>query len=336
MADQAWRIVVRTTGGPEAMEREDFDPGLPGTGEVLIAQEAIGLNFIDTYVRSGLYPVPLPMGLGNEAAGRIEAVGSGVDTVRVGDRVAYVDIQYGSYTTHRILSAGRVLKLPDAIACDMAAAMMLKGMTACFLVEDCAKMQSGQTALVHAAAGGVGLILVPWLTDMGVTVIAHSGTAAKADLARKAGAHYSLTGPFEALADEVRKITNGKGVDTVFDGVGKASWAASLDSLKRRGLMISFGNASGPVPPVRLLDLSQAGSLFVTRPTLFNYIETDEEYHHMGERLFDRIQRGVITSHIGQRYSLAYAAEAHKALESRSTTGSTVLMTQTRSVRIPT
>lgn len=322
----AWRLIIRSCGGPEVIEREEFEPGEPGPGEVLIAQEAVGLNFIDTYVRSGLYPAPLPTGLGDEAAGTVAAVGPGVETFRPGDRVGYFNNQPGSYATHRIMPAGRVLKLPDDVACDVAAATILKGMTVCFLAEDCAKMQAGQTALVHAAAGGVGSILVPWLADLGVTVIAHSGSEEKAALARQSGAAHSLALPFQELPDAVCDLTGGKGVDVVFDGVGKASWTASIAALRRRGLMVSFGNASGPVPPVSLLDISRAGSLFVTRPTLFHYVAEDAEYHQTGERLFDRIRRGVVRSDIRQRFALSEAAAAHRALESRATTGSTVLM----------
>lgn len=322
----AWRLIARVHGGPDVIEREEFDPGLPGPGEVLIAQEAVGLNFIDTYVRSGLYPASLPTGLGAEAAGAVAAVGDGVDRLRVGDRVAYCGGGHGSYATHRVMPAARVLKLPDGLSCEIAAATMLKGMTACFLAESCAKMQAGQTVLVHAAAGGVGSILLPWLKDLGVTVIAHSGSEEKAARATASGADHSLSSSFDDLPETVHAATGGKGVDVVFDGVGRASWAASIACLKRRGLMVSFGNASGPVPPVNLLDLSRAGSLFVTRPTLFDYVAEDEEYHQMGERLFDRLARGIVPVEIGQRFALSDAAQAHRALESRSTVGSTVLL----------
>lgn len=322
----AWRLIIRSTGGPEVMEREDFDPPAPLFGEVLIAQEAVGLNFIDTYVRTGLYPASLPTGLGVEAAGTVEAVGEAVQTLRPGDRVAYCGGSHGSYATHRIMPAVRVLKLPESVSCEVAAAIMLKGMTACFLAEDCAKMEAGQTALVHAAAGGVGSLLVPWLRDMGVIVIAHSGSSEKAAKAQASGATHSLHVPYEELAEAVRELTGQKGVDAVFDGVGKTGWFPSIKSLKRRGLMVSFGNASGPVPPIDLLDLSRAGSLFLTRPTLFDYIAEDSEYHHMGDRLFDRIARDVVRADIGRRFALAEAADAHRALESRMTVGSTVLL----------
>ncbi|AUW60012.1 quinone oxidoreductase [Sphingobium sp. SCG-1] len=319
-------MVVRKTGGPEVLERESFDPGIPGPGEALIAQEAIGLNFIDTYFRTGLYPLPLPTGLGSEAAGIILAVGEGVSNVRKGDRVAYVAQSPGSYATHRIQPANRLLKLPDAISCETAAGMTLKGLTAAFLVEECAKVTAGQTVLVHSAAGGVGSILVPWLKSIGAKVIAHSGSQEKADRATAAGATHSLHDDFDALAATVRDLTDGKGVDTVFDGVGAASWQASLDSLRPRGLMISFGNASGPVPPFSVQELAKRGSLFLTRPTMFDYIRSDEEYQQLGARLFEQIARDVVKPDINQRFPLDEAADAHRALESRQTVGSTILI----------
>lgn len=325
MAD-AWRLIIRKHGGPEVIEREDFPLPVPGEGEVLVAQEAVGLNFIDTYVRSGLYPVPLPSGLGAEAAGTVVAVGPDVTGLKPGDRVANSVGAHGSYATHRILPADRLLKLPDAISCEVAAATLLKGMTAAFLAEDCARMESGQTALVHAAAGGVGSILVPWLASLGVTVIAHSGSAEKAALAKAAGAAHSLTGPYEALAAQVRDLTDGKGVNVVFDGVGKASWDSSIASLRTRGLLTIYGNASGAVPPIDILSLSRGGSLFVTRPTLYDYARDDADYQRLGARLFDQIARGVVKAEINQRFALADAADAHRALEARQTTGSTVLI----------
>lgn len=321
-----WRLVIRANGGPEVIEREAFDPGNPCEGEILIQQDAVGLNFIDTYVRSGLYPSDLPTVLGGEAAGKVVTVGPGVTHLTVGDRVGYALGAQGAYATHRIIAAGRVLKLPDSITTEQAAALMLKGMTACFLVEDCAKLQAGQTVLVHAAAGGVGSILVPWLIDRGVTVIAHSGSVEKAEKAKAAGATHSLHMPFDELAEAVLSLTDGQGVDVSLDGVGKASWAASIASLRKRGLLVSYGNASGAVPPFTVLDLNRAGSLFVTRPTLFHYISTEAELAHNGERLFDRIARGIVKADIGQRFALSDAADAHRALEARKTTGSTVLV----------
>ena len=317
----AWRMVARSHGGPEVIAREDFDPGVPGEGEVLIAQDAVGLNFIDTYYRTGLYPAPLPTPLGSEAAGYIAAVGPGVSNFAVGDKVGCAS-GLGSYATHRIVAADRVVRVPDAVSTEDAAAMMLKGMTACYLAEDTIRLSAGQIALVHAAAGGVGSILVPWLREKGVVVIAHCGSAEKA---ASVDADHSLTGPFDDLAARVRDLTGGKGVDVVYDGVGKDSWAASLASLKRRGLLVSYGNASGAVPPVSLLDLSRGGSLYVTRPTLFDYIATAEDLAHTADRLFDRMQRGVIKAVIGQRFALDHAADAHQALEARQTTGATIL-----------
>ncbi|MDO7835834.1 quinone oxidoreductase [Sphingobium sp. HBC34] len=315
-------MVARSHGGPEVIAREDFDPGQPGDGELLVEQEAVGLNFIDTYYRTGLYPAPLPTPLGSESAGRVVAVGAGVDGFAVGDRIGSVS-GLGAYATHRIVAADRAVRIPDGVSSEDAAAMMLKGMTACYLAEDSIALEPGQVALVHAAAGGVGSILVPWLRDKGVIVIAHCGSAAKA---ATVAADHSLHGPFDNLAAHVRDLTDGRGVDVVYDGVGKDSWTASLASLKRRGLMVSYGNASGAVPPVSLLDLSRGGSLYVTRPTLFDYIVTAEELAHTAGRLFDRMKRGVVQAVIGQRFALSDAAQAHRALEARETTGATVLI----------
>ena len=318
----AWRMLARSHGGPEVIAREDFDPGLPGDGELLIAQEAIGLNFIDTYYRTGLYPAPLPTPLGSEGAGHVVAVGPGVSGFVVGDKVGCAH-GLGAYATHRIIAADRAVKIPNDVSSADAAAMMLKGMTACYLAQDTIALEAGQVALVHAAAGGVGSVLVPWLRDRGVVVIAHCGSAAKAALV---DADHSLHGPFADLAATVRDLTDGKGVDVVYDGVGKDSWAASLACLKRRGLMVSYGNASGAVPPVSLLDLTKGGSLYVTRPTLFDYVATAEALAHTANRLFDRMQRGVVRAVIGQRFALADAAQAHRALEARQTTGATILL----------
>lgn len=318
----AWRMVALSHGGPEMIAREDFDPGTPGDGEVLIAQDAVGLNFIDTYYRTGLYPAPLPTPLGSEGAGRIVAVGPGVSDFAVGDVVGCAS-GLGSYATHRIVPADRVVRIPDGVSTQDAAAMMLKGMTAGYLAEDIVPLQAGQVALVHAAAGGVGSVLVPWLRDKGVIVVAHCGSAEKA---ASVLADHSLHGPFDDLAVQVRDLTDGVGVDVVYDGVGKDSWAASLASLKRRGMMVSYGNASGAVPPVSLLDLSRGGSLFVTRPTLFDYIATAKDLANTADRLFDRMRRGVVKAVIGQRFALSDAADAHRALEARQTTGTTILI----------
>lgn len=322
MTGAPYRMIARRFGGPEVIEREDFDPGTPGAGELLIEVEAVGLNFIDTYFRTGLYPAPLPLALGSESAGRVVAVGEGVVGFAPDDRVGCVSAP-GAYASHQRIPADRAVRLPDDITAEQAAATMLKGFTACYLAEDTIALQPGQTALVHSAAGGVGSILVPWLRDKGVVVIAHAGSAEKV-----AGveADHRLSGSFDELAAQVRALTQGSGADVVYDGVGKDSWTASLASLKRRGLMASYGNASGAVPPVPLLELMRGGSLYVTRPTLVDYISTPGDLAHTAERLFDRLRQGVVTANIGQRFALTDAAEAHRALEGRKTIGSTVLV----------
>jgi len=321
-----WRIVIRRTGGPKVLEREELAPLQPGPGELLIRHDAIGLNFIDIYHRTGVYPVALPSGLGTEGAGIVEAVGAGVEGLRTGDRIAYVSRPLGAYSTHRIVAADRTIKLPDSIGSDIAAATLLKGCTAEYLIHRCAKVQSGDTILVHAAAGGVGSILVPWLKAIGATVIAHAGNAEKAARATALGADHSLSCPFDALAEEVRALTGGNGVMTVLDSVGAASWKASLGSIARRGLLVTYGNASGVVPPIPMSDFMAAGSIFVTRPTLFDYAATRDELHLSAGRLFAMIESGTVPVHIGARFPLAEAAEAHRALESRQTTGSTLLI----------
>lgn len=318
----AWRMVARAFGGPDVIEREDFDPGRPGEGELLVQNEAIGLNFIDTYYRTGLYDAPLPIALGSESAGVVVEVGPGVTGFAPGDRVGSVSAP-GAYATHRIIPAARAVRIPEGVSNEDAAATMLKGFTACYLAEDTIALSPGQVALVHSAAGGVGSILVPWLRDKGVIVVAHAGTPEKA---ASVAADHSLSGLFDTLPAQVHAITGGKGVEVIYDGVGKDSWAASLACLKRRGLMASYGNASGAVPPISLLELMRRGSLYVTRPTLADYIATPEELAHTAERLFDRMQRGVVKAVIGQRFALADAAESHRALEGRRTTGSTVLI----------
>lgn len=320
-----WRIVMRRTGGPEVLEREDFQPGDPGPGEVRVRITASGLNFIDTYHRSGLYSLPLPSGLGTEFAGVVEAVGQDVDTVTPGQRVSARMSRPGSYATHAVLNAGELIPIPDAISDEVAAASTLKGLTAWMLIEKCRKLEAGQTVLIHAAAGGVGSFLVPWAKALGGIVIAHAGSAEKADRARKAGADHALSCDFDALAAKVREITDGHGADLVLDGVGAASWTASLGSVARRGLIASYGNASGPVPPFAPLELARAGSAFLTRPTVFDYTRSAEERREGGERLFGLIAAGTLPVEIGQRYPLADVAEAHRALEARETTGATIL-----------
>lgn len=321
----AWRMVVRRHGGPEVIEREDFALPTPGPRQALIRHAAIGVNFIDTYHRSGLYALPLPSGLGIEASGMVEAVGAEVSEVAPGQRVAYVAMPPGAYASHGLVDADRLFALPDTIADDVAAAMPLKGLTAWMLIERCAKVEPGQNILVHAAAGGVGTILVQWLKAIGATVIAHTGTAEKAGGVKMLGADHVLSCPFDTLADEVRGLT-GKGVDAVLDGVGAASWAASLASLAKRGMLVSYGNASGPAPSFSALDLLRAGSVFVTRPTIFDYIDTPEERAQAARRLFAMLGSGAVTIQIGQHFPLVEAAQAHRALEARATIGATVLI----------
>ncbi|HEX8533872.1 MAG TPA: quinone oxidoreductase [Allosphingosinicella sp.] len=321
-----FRFCLRETGGPEVLAAEMIDPPRPGEGEVVIRHEAVGVNFIDTYHRSGLYPLPLPSGIGNEAAGVVEAVGAGVEGLREGNRVGYFSGPLGSYATHRAIPADRVVKLPDEIGSEDAAAILLKGCTAEFLIERCARVEAGETVLVHAAAGGVGSILVQWLKALGATVIGHAGNSRKAEIVKALGADHALCCPMEELAGEVRAITSGKGASVVLDGVGAASWEASLGSITRRGLLVTFGNASGPVPPFTALDLLRTGSIFVTRPTLFDYIATAEEMRASAARLFEMIQSGSVEVKIGARYPLIKAADAHRALEDRKTTGSTILI----------
>jgi len=320
-----FRMFFRQTGGPEMIERETIAPTDPARGQVRIRQTVVGLNFIDIYQRSGLYPLDLPSGMGTEAAGVIEAIGDGVEDFKVGDRVAYAGGPVGAYATVRTLDAGLLVALPDGVSDETAAAAMLKGCTAAYLVGPCARVEPGQTVLVHAAAGGVGSILVEWLTAIGATVIAHAGTAEKAAHARKLGAAHALDCPMDQLASEVRALTGGDGVATVFDGIGKASWEASLGAVARRGLIASYGNASGAVPPVELLALMRAGSIFVTRPTSADYMPTTAARRDLAARLFDKIAAGDVSVLIGQRFSLADAAAAQQAMAARETTGSTIL-----------
>ena len=317
---------IRETGDPDVLRAEPIDIPAPGPGELLVRHEAIGLNYIDTYFRSGLYPAQLPSGLGNEAAGIVLAAGAGVTDLGQGDRVGYFTGPLGAYATHRLVDQARLIKLPDRISFEQAAAAMLKGCTAEYLIERCAKVEAGQIVLVHAAAGGVGSLLVQWLKAIGAKVIAHSGDSKKAALATELGADHALHGPMDGLAADVRALTAGKGAAVILDGVGAASWQASLGAVARRGLIVSYGNASGPVPPFAALDLTKAGSIFVTRPTLGDYCATPDEMRASAERLFALILDGRIEVRIGARFPLEDAAGAHRAIESRATTGSTVLI----------
>jgi NADPH:quinone reductase len=319
-----YAIGFQTIGGPEVLECREALITTPGPGEALIRHTAIGLNFIDTYHRSGLYPVALPSGLGLEAAGVVESVGAGV-ILQPGDRVGYCWGPIGAYSSHRVIAADRLVVLPDGVSDEVAAAGLLKGCTTEFLVERCARVQSGQSVLVQAAAGGVGLLLVQWLKHVGATVIAAAGSPEKVAVAIAHGADHGLVQD-ASLANRVRELTGGRGVDVVFDGVGKATFEASLDSLVKRGLHVSYGNASGPIGPVEFSILARKGSLFTTRPTLFDYYATRAEIETHCGRLLSLIGTGVIKVDIDQRYALRDAARAHRDLEARKTTGSTILL----------
>ncbi|MDV3455629.1 quinone oxidoreductase [Sphingomonas sp. HF-S4] len=316
---------IERTGGPEVIGWVDMDLPPPGPGEVRVRNKAVGLNFIDTYHRSGLYPVPLPGGLGLEAAGVIEALGEGVTGFAAGDRVASFG-PIGAYATERNVPAAGLFKLPGGIDFETAAAITLKGLTAEFLIERAAKVQPGWTVLVHAAAGGVGQILVQWLKAIGAEVIGTVGSEAKVEVARNAGADHILLSRSEDVAAQARAITGGVGVAAVFDGVGKATWQVSLAAAQRRGLILSYGNASGPVQGVDLAALNDHGSLFVTRPKLFDYYVTPEEREAGAARLFAMLERGAVRAEIGQRFALEDVAEAHRLLEAGKTIGSTVLL----------
>ncbi|WP_340317452.1 quinone oxidoreductase family protein [Rhizorhabdus argentea] len=321
-----YRLVAQAFGGPEVIAAVPIDDGPVPPGHVRVRHRAIGVNFIDIYHRTGLYPQPLPAALGVEAVGIIEAIGEGVTALQTGKRVGYALWTPGSYATWQDVPVDRLIALPDDIGDETAAAAILKGLTAHALIAGCAKMKAGQTALVLAAAGGVGRLLVQWLNAIGVKVIAHGGSAEKAALAKQLGAELSLHCGFDVLAAAVRETTDGCGVDAVFDGVGAASWEASLDSLRRRGLMVSFGNASGPVPPTSPLELTRRGSLFLTRPRLFDYIADRAELDAAAGALFAMIAAGKLDIEIGLRLPLRDAAEAQLALETRRTSGSIILI----------
>ncbi|QRQ86630.1 quinone oxidoreductase family protein [Cupriavidus oxalaticus] len=319
-------IRIEQTGGPEVMQWVDVDVGEPGPGQVRVRHEAVGLNYIDVYFRTGLYKQPLPGGLGMEGAGVVEAVGEGVGHVSVGDRVAYAGRPTGAYAQVRVMPADIVVRLPDAIPFDTAAAMMLQGLTAQYLIRDSYKVQPGDTVLLHAAAGGVGLIVSQWLKALGVTVIGTVGTDEKAELARANGCAHTIVYTRESFVDRVKEITNGKGVPAVYDSIGKDTFQGSLDCLAPRGTMVSFGNASGPVPPFDLSVLGSKGSLRLTRPTLMTYVVHRELLEPMVADLFDAVTTGKVKVDIRQRYALSEVAQAHRDLESRKTTGSTILL----------
>ncbi|TRW18458.1 quinone oxidoreductase family protein [Glacieibacterium frigidum] len=317
---------MKAHGGPEVIEWVEVDLPPPGAGEVRFATRAVGLNYIDTYHRRGIYPVPLPSGLGMEAAGVVEAVGEGVTGFAPGDRVATFGPVLGAYATARNLPGAALFKLPDGVDDRTAAAALLKGCTVEFLVERCAHVEAGWPVLVHAAAGGVGLLLVQWLKHVGATVIGTVGSEEKAEIARAAGADHIILYRDEEIAPRVRELTGGAGVRVTFDGIGMATWAASLDATGRRGLIASYGNADAPVGGVDLGILARKGSLFSTRPTLFDYYTTPDERAAGSARLFDLLACGVLKVTIGQTYALQDAAQAHRDLEGRATTGSTLLL----------
>jgi NADPH:quinone reductase len=313
-------------GGPEVIKWVDVELPPPAPGEVRMRNKAVGLNFIDTYHRKGIYPVALPSGLGLEAAGVIEALGEGVTDWQIGDRVCCFGPSLGAYASARNIEAACLFLIPDDISDEVAAAGILKGCTTEFLVERCAKVQPKWNVLVHAAAGGVGLLLVQWLKHVGANVIGTVSTEEKAALAREAGADHVILYGKEDVAKQVRLLTDGKGVEVVFDGVGMATWEASLDSTRRRGLIVNYGNADAPVGGVNLGILAQKGSLYNTRPTLFDYYAHAAERAAGSDYVFDMFRQGIIKVNIGQTYALEDAAQAHIDLEGRKTTGSTVLV----------
>jgi NADPH2:quinone reductase len=318
-------IQATRAGGPEVLEAIDAPVRQPQAGQIRVGHRAVGLNFIDTYQRSGLYPMTFPLVLGQEASGVVEAVGEGVTLFVPGDRVAYAG-QIGAYAQSHVIAADRAVRLPDGVSFETAAAGLLKGMTAEFLLRRCHKTQPGETILVHAAAGGVGSILVQWAKAIGARVIGTVGSSAKAELARELGCDHVVLYHDEDVPAAVRAITGGAGVSVVYDSVGKDTFDASLASLARRGLFVSFGNASGPVPAFEPLRLSRAGSVFFTRPTLFDYVATTAELDDSAAALFALIADGRVRIEIGQTFPLAEARQAHEALESRRTIGASLLI----------
>lgn len=316
------------TGGPEVLRFEKINVGDPGPGEVRIRHVAVGLNFADTYFRGGTYTVPLPSGLGNEASGVVEAIGTGVTHLQTGDRVTYTGFTntLGAYSTERLLDASLTIKLPEAISCEYAAAMTMRGLSAAYLVRKIYPFQAGETILLHAAAGGVGLIVSQWAKLLGLHVIGTVSTEAKAAVARANGCDHVINYSHEDVAQRVREITNGTGVSVVFDSVGKATFMSSLDSLKRRGLMVCVGTASGKIPPFDPQILARKGSLYLTRPGLADYMADPVEKQELVDELFGHVAAGRIRIEINQRYALEDAAQAHHDLENRKTTGSSIFI----------
>jgi NADPH:quinone reductase len=317
-------IRIRQTGGPEVLQWEEVEVGEPGPGQVKLRQEAAGLNFIDVYHRTGLYPQQLPFTPGVEGAGVVEAVGPDVDHLKPGDRIAYAG-PIGGYAEERLIDAGRLVKLPESISFEQAAGMMLQGMTAHMLLRSVHRVHARETILIHAAAGGVGLIVCQWAKALGATVIGTVGSDEKAELARAHGCDHPIVYTREDSVVKVGRITNGEKLPVVYDSVGRDTFMKSLDCLRPRGLMVSFGNASGPVNPFPPAILAQKGSLFLTRPTLYDYIATREELERAASELFEMVTSGKVKVEIAQRFPLSQAAEAHRALEGRKTKGSTIL-----------
>lgn len=326
MTNSAQTVVIEAFGGPEAMVLVDRPVGEPGIGEIRISHRACGLNFIDCYQRSGLYPLALPAALGMEAAGVVEAVGAGVTHLKVGDRAAYAASPPGAYCSARVMPASQVCRLPDGISFEEGAAMMLKGLTVQYLFRRTTPINKGDWVLFHAAAGGVGLVACQWALDEGINLIATAGSDAKCALAAEHGATHVINYRSEDFVARVKDITGGKGVDVVMDSVGKDTFDGSLDCLKPFGMMITFGNASGKVPPMDVGVLAAKGSLKITRPTLFTHIASHETCQQMARELFAKVTSGAVRIRIDQRFALADVAKAHRALEARATTGATVLI----------
>jgi NADPH2:quinone reductase len=319
-------IKISKTGGPEVMEYIDVEVGAPGPGQARVRHAACGLNYIDVYFRDGTYAQPLPAGLGMEGAGVVEAVGEGVTHIKEGDRVAYAARPPGAYAEVRVMAAAGLVKLPESIAFDTAAAMMLQGMTVQYLFRQTFPLRGGETILFHAAAGGVGLIACQWARALGVTMIGTVGSDEKAALAKAHGCTHTINYNKENFVERVKELTNGAGVPVVYDSIGKDTFIGSLDCLAPLGMMVSFGSASGPVPPFTLNELASRGSLFVTRPTLFTYAAKRDALDTMAAELFGMVEGGKIKIDINQRYALRDVAQAHRDLEARKTTGSTILI----------
>ena len=319
-------IRIHEVGGPEVLRLEEVTVGDPGPGEARVRHTAIGLNYIDTYHRSGLYKLPLPSGIGQEAAGVVVSVGPNVDWVKAGDRVAYTGGPLGSYSTERVLPADRLVKIPEGVSDRTAATLMLKGLTVQYLLRQTYRVKAGETILFHAAAGGVGLIACQWARALGVTMIGTAGSDEKAALAREHGCAHTIVYTRENFVDRVKEITGGKGVPVVYDSVGRDTFPASLDCLQPRGLFVSFGNASGPISAFDPGLLAQKGSLYLTRPTLFTYAAKRADLVAMADEMFQLVREGKIKNEPRQEFPLADAASAHRALQSRGTTGATILL----------